>query len=267
MATAEVVAPAPEALLPDLIDLVEAAGRAILEIYHAGSEQVALKADRSPVTTADLASHRLLVAGLAQLTPGIPVLSEESRSIPWEERRGWSRHWLVDPLDGTKEFLHRNGEFTVNVALIDHGRPVLGVVGVPVRAELYVGSPTGAFLHQSEGEVRQLRAGGYDAAQRLRVAVSRSHPSAAVEELLARLGDPERIAVGSSLKLCLVARGDVDLYPRLGPIMEWDIAAAHAVVEAAGGFVRSVDDQLIRYGSEDLYAPWFIARRAGVDLD
>ena len=255
-------------LIPHLLDLVEQAGAAILEVYDgrsASEMKVRLKADRSPVTSADMASHRILLAGLQRLTPEIPVVSEESSATPWEERKLWGSYWLIDPLDGTKEFLNKNGEFTVNVALIVEGKPYLGVVGVPVRGEFYVGGPDGAFfLSGRQAEALDLDSGVYCGTRPVRVAVSRSHPSEAVQQLLDQLDSPQCVALGSSLKLCLLARGDVDLYPRLGPIMEWDIAAAHAVVLAAGAILRAVDGTEVIYNSEDLYAPWFIAHRKGV---
>ena len=259
------VASAPDHLIPQLLEIVERAGDAILEIYNQGAPEVSLKEDRSPLTAADLASHRVLVEGLSALTPEVPVLSEESASIPWEERRTWDRFWLVDPLDGTKEFIRRNGEFTVNVAWIEHGQPTLGVVGVPVQGRIFFGGPAGAYEKKlGENAARPFSTGTYQPSDRLRVVASRSHPSPAVEEFLERLDNPKRIAVGSSLKLILVALGEADLYPRLGPTMEWDIGAAQAVLAAAGGLIHTVDKEPLTYNKENQLNPWFIAQRPGV---
>lgn len=238
--------------------LARRAGAAILQIY-AGSFAVEYKADASPLTAADMAAHRLIVAGLAGLTPGIPVLSEESSSIDWSERRDWERYWLVDPLDGTREFVKRNGEFTVNIALIEHHAPVLGVVLVPVSGELYYGiAGEGAFLESAPGGLPrpiETRA----AAEVVRVAGSRSHGSERQAALLAHLGEHTLVPVGSSIKFCMVARGDADLYLRLGPTSEWDTAAAQCVVEQAGGAVVDLAGAPLRYNTgESLLNPEFL---------
>jgi 3'(2'), 5'-bisphosphate nucleotidase len=238
--------------------LARRAGAAILQIY-AGSFAVEYKADASPLTAADMAAHRLIVVGLAGLTPDIPVLSEESSSIDWDARRGWDRYWLVDPLDGTREFVKRNGEFTVNIALIEHHAPVLGVVLVPVSGELYYGiAGEGAFLESAPGGLPQpieTRA----AAEVVRVAGSRSHGSERQAALLAHLGEHTLVPVGSSIKFCMVARGDADLYLRLGPTSEWDTAAAQCVVEQAGGAVVDLAGAPLRYNTkESLLNPEFL---------
>jgi 3'(2'), 5'-bisphosphate nucleotidase len=193
------------------------------------------------------------------LTPDIPVLSEESSSIEWNERRGWERYWLVDPLDGTREFVKRNGEFTVNIALIEHHAPVLGVVLVPVSGELYYGvAGDGAFLESAPGGLpRPIET--RVAAQVVRVAGSRSHGSERQAALLAHLGAHTLVPVGSSLKFCMVARGDADLYLRLGPTSEWDTAAAQCVVEQAGGAVVDLAGAPLRYNTkESLLNPEFL---------
>jgi 3'(2'), 5'-bisphosphate nucleotidase len=256
----------PREFLPELLSLVEAAGEAILEVYDQGDAEVTLKEDRSPLTAADLASHRILVEGLQRLTPSVPVLSEESQSIPWSERRQWKRFWLVDPLDGTKEFIRRNGEFTVNVAWIENGSPTLGVVGVPVRGEVYFGGAGGSSYQENGAAPVPLVCESYDGVSPLRVVTSRSHPSPDVEDLLRRLDQPQRVSVGSSLKLCLLAQSRADLYPRLGPTMEWDIAAAHAVLVGAGGLIETTAGEPLVYNKPDLRSPWFIARRPGVTV-
>lgn len=222
-----------------VIDIAHRAGAAIMQVYANGFD-IERKADDSPVTSADLAAHRLIVQGLSELTPDIPVLSEESAQLPWETRRPWQRYWLVDPLDGTREFIKRNGEFSVNIALIEDGLPVFGVVQAPV---------TGVIWHGARGDKAYRRAGEQQSpittqvppAQPLRVAASRSHRSARTEELLARMGEIELVAQGSSLKFCRIAEGTLDVYPRLGPTSEWDTAAGQCVLEAAGGVLLAAD--------------------------
>ncbi|MBS0380869.1 MAG: 3'(2'),5'-bisphosphate nucleotidase CysQ [Proteobacteria bacterium] len=239
--------------------LARRAGAAILEVY-AGSFAVEHKADDSPLTAADMASHRVIVEGLHTLTPDIPVLSEESKSIAWATRRAWDRYWLVDPLDGTREFVKRNGEFTVNIALIENHVPVLGVVQLPVTGELYYGvAGEGAFLESSPGALPKPIA--TRAAQAVPVvAGSRSHGSDRQAEVLGRLGDYRLLPVGSSIKFCMVARGDADLYLRLGPTSEWDTAAAQCVVEQAGGKVVDLQGAPLRYNTKDsLLNPEFLA--------
>ncbi len=240
-----------------VIDIVRAAGDAIMEVYRQDFA-VEHKDDRSPLTQADLAAHRIIVAGLEILTPGVPVLSEESASLPWSERQAWTRYWLVDPLDGTREFVKKNGEFTVNIALIDSHEPVFGVVYAPVLAELLYGERgRGAFK----------RAGGEDvplhtrrpAVSPLRVAASRSHLDERTAALLTRLGEVETQSLGSSLKFCRIAEARIDVYPRFGPTSEWDTAAAQALVEAAGGVVLELDGRPLRYNRKDsLLNPYFI---------
>jgi 3'(2'), 5'-bisphosphate nucleotidase len=237
------------------------AGREILEVYGSDFEARS-KADDSPLTEADLRAHRLIVAELAKLTPQLPVLSEESAdTVGWEQRRGWQRYWLVDPLDGTREFIARNGEFTVNIALIEAHRPVLGVVHIPVSDTTYSGIPgVGAWREANERGVLPI---GVRRVARppLRLVGSRSHGSARLEAALAALGPHELRNAGSSIKLCLVAEGAADLYPRLGPTSEWDIAAGQAVVEAAGGqVVDLVSGAALRYNTHDgLLNPDFLA--------
>jgi 3'(2'), 5'-bisphosphate nucleotidase len=240
------------------IKLSLAAGAAIMEVY-AQDFPVEVKADDSPLTQADLASHRLIVAGLRALTPDIPVLSEEDADIPWSVRRTWSRHWLVDPLDGTREFVKKNGEFTVNIALIEDGRPVLGVVYAPVFDYLlHAEAGTGAFLRQPGGDVGAFTR--LPATSPLRVAASRSHLDPRTAAALERMGDTERHGLGSSLKFCRIAEGRIDVYPRFGPTSEWDTAAAQCVLEAAGGVVLRLDGTPLDYNRKDnILNPDFIA--------
>ena len=244
-------------LLPPVIDIARAAGREILAIYESDFE-VETKADHSPLTAADSAAHRLIVARLNELTPDIPVWSEESAAIPYSERAGWTRFWLVDPLDGTKEFIKRNGEFTVNIALVEGHEPVLGIVHVPVSGRDYFGARGhGAFL-DSGGEPQPIHV-QRPAADPVRVVGSRSHRGASLEHFLQKLGPHEIVPMGSSLKLCLVASGNADVYPRLGPTSEWDTAAAQAVVECAGGFVVDLDGHPLRYNTRvEVLNPYFI---------
>jgi 3'(2'), 5'-bisphosphate nucleotidase len=244
--------------LDELLRLARQAGDAILKIYNTDFE-VEHKQDNSPLTEADLASHRTIVSALERLTPDIPVLSEESSQIPFETRQGWQQYWLIDPLDGTKEFVKRNGEFTVNIALIEAGRPTLGVVYAPVLNRLYYGSiDNGAWRQDGEGAATSIQV-FTRRRQPVRVAGSRSHAGDSLKRYLDNLGNHQLVSMGSSLKLCLVAEGEADLYPRLGPTSEWDTAAAQAVVEAAGGKVTTLDLQPLRYNTKDsLLNPHFL---------
>jgi 3'(2'), 5'-bisphosphate nucleotidase len=246
------------ALREACVQLAQDAGAAILQVY-ARDFAVEFKDDDSPLTQADLASHRIIVDGLRALAPAVPILSEEDADIPWEVRRTWTRHWLVDPLDGTREFVKKNGEFTVNIALIEDGVPVLGVVFAPVFDYL---------LHAERGVGAFLRTGGEDiavltrrpATSPLRVAASRSHLDPRTAAALERMGDTEKHGLGSSLKFCRIAEGRIDVYPRFGPTSEWDTAAAQCVLEAAGGVVLRLDGEPLDYGrKENILNPDFIA--------
>lgn len=240
--------------------IARAAGAAILEIYHSDFA-VQTKADASPLTAADLAAQQVIMTGLTGLDPQLPVLSEEAKARPWSERQHWSRYWLVDPLDGTREFVKRNGEFTVNIALIDDHRSVLGVVLAPVTGELYVAEHGhGAWLQtHADGEWQRLRT--RPLAQLPVVAGSRSHGGAQGELLPQLVGaDYQLQPLGSSLKFCLIARGAADLYLRLGLTSEWDTAAAQCVLSEAGGEVLDMAGQPFRYNrGESLLNPEFIA--------
>lgn len=206
------------------------AGEAIMAVYQGKKPVEAnVKSDSSPVTAADIAAHQIIVAGLASLTPDIPVLSEESPQS-WEERQYWHRYWLVDPLDGTKEFLNRNGEFTVNIALIEQGIPVMGVIYAPALAVLYAAEGKMVWK-ESDGKRETISA---HRAYPPKVVCSRSHRDEQLELFLTSLGDYETTAVGSSLKFCLIAEGSAQIYPRFGPTCIWDTAAGHAIVRAAG---------------------------------
>ena len=238
-------------LMPDVIDLAVRAGHAILAIYNDSGYEVQRKDDRSPLTSADIASHRLIVDGLKALRPDWPILSEESAEVPFSERGQWRRYWLVDPLDGTREFIKRNGEFTVNIALIEDGVPVMGVVYAPAIDVRYAGiKGLGAWKCVARQEAEPVAACRLPGGP-VRVAGSRSHADERLQAYLERLGEHELRPMGSSLKSCLVAEGAADLYPRLGPTSEWDTAAAQAVVEAAGGHVTDTELRPLRYNQTD----------------
>ena len=252
-------------LLDQVISIARQAGDSILEIYHdEAGFNTETKADASPVTDADHAAHRIMFPALEQIDNEVPVLSEEGHLPAYEERALWHRYWIIDPLDGTKEFIKRNGEFTINIGLIENGVPTLGVVHVPVLNVTYAGAKgLGAFklkgASQQAIQVCKVPANGERAIQ---VVASRSHGSEAVEQCIEKLqkafGSVERKSMGSSLKLCLVAEGEADLYPRLAPTSEWDTAAAQAVVEAAGGVVLDNTLQELRYNTKaDILNPHF----------
>ena len=238
------------ALREGVVALARAAAVRILDVYGTAFD-VEHKADASPLTEADLASHACIVDGLERLTPDIPVLSEESADdVPSDLRRQWPVLWLVDPLDGTREFVKRNGEFTVNIALIVEGVAVFGVIQQPVTGLLWHGAAgQGAFRRDGDAESRI--ACRRPATSPLRVAASRSHRDARTEAFLQRLGETEPLAQGSSLKFCRIAEGAMDVYPRFGPTSEWDTAAGQAIVEAAGGLVVDPRGRPLRYNQRD----------------
>lgn len=245
-------------LLLDVTALAREAGRAILGVY-ASSFTVTEKDDHSPLTEADLQSERLILAGLRRLAPEIPVLSEESGQAPYLKRSAWDWLWLVDPLDGTREFVQRNGEFTVNIALVHDHRPVLGVVHAPVLArDYYAGEGIGAFRSDAAAAGRPIRVVARDPG-RVRVVGSRSHRGRSLDAFLARVGPHEFVEVGSSLKFCLVAEGLADVYPRLGPTSEWDTAAGQCVAEQAGARVLRLDGEPVSYNKGDeILNPHFV---------
>lgn len=229
------------------------AGRAIIKIYNdpENSSVVDFKADNSPLTLADKASHEVIVEAISKAYPEIPLLSEEGEDIKYSTRSTWDRYWLIDPLDGTKEFINRNGEFTVNIALIENRKPVFGVVYVPVTDVLYYGDSSGAFK-TSEGNVYKIHINNKG---NNRIAVrSKSHASPEEDTLYKQYEVTSFISVGSSLKFCMVAEGKADLYYRHGPTMEWDTGAGQAVLEAAGGSVYegNTTKKHFRYNKEDL---------------
>ncbi len=247
-------------LVEPVVALAREAGNAILAVY-ATDFDVQAKEDDTPLTRADMASHRVIVKGLEALTPGIPIISEESGLPAFDERRAWRRYWLIDPLDGTREFVNRNGEFTVNIALIEEHRPIVGVVHVPVSGKTYTGcAGAGASVRDEDGAPRAIRVAEQTAAP-VRVVGSRSHRGSSLDAFLERVGDVEMLPMGSSLKFCVVAEGLADIYPRLGPTSEWDTAAAQAVVEQAGGAVLELNGRPLAYNAkEDILNPYFLVR-------
>lgn len=255
--------------IPRVIELVRAAGTATLP-YWRSDVAVTAKVDASPVTAADLAAHHILLDGLQALAPEVPVLSEEAADIPLAERAAWTRWWLVDPLDGTKEFIAGSEEFTVNVALIERGRVVFGVVGIPANGRCYYGGVgLGAWRSEAPGDelpirVRLARALGFT------LVASKRHSSPAQESLLAglveRFGEPALANIGSSLKFCLLAEGNADCYPRLAPTSQWDTAAAQGVLEGAGGEVLDLAGEPLAYEARESFLnPSFLALPAAAE--
>lgn len=249
-----------EQLCYHCVEIAHDAGKAILDVYSTEFE-VEEKADKSPLTAADLASHNLIIERLHRLTPEIPILSEESASLPFEERARWQTYWLVDPLDGTREFVKRNGEFTVNIALIHQHKSILGVINVPVLDVDYFAWQDGGSFKSEQGDSAQkisVRKLTDNPDTLLTVAGSRSHGSQMMQHYMDKLGHVETISMGSSLKFCLVAEGKADLYPRLGLTSEWDTAAAHCIVEQAGGYITRTDMTPLDYNTKDsLLNPFF----------
>lgn len=252
-----------ETLINNVIELAVQAGKRIMEVYDTDFN-VEQKSDNTPLTAADMAAHNTIVDGLSKLTPEIPILSEESASIPFAERSQWQRYWLVDPLDGTREFVKRNGEFTVNIALIDNHESVLGVIYTPVTgATYYAARGTGAYKtiltgEDSKADTVQIHSRTKTPDSTI-IAGSRSHRGDSLEAFLQRVGEYEIISMGSSLKSCLVAEGAADIYPRLGPTSEWDTAAAQCVVEEAGGCIIKTNGEALRYNTKDsLLNPYFL---------
>ncbi|MEX2474385.1 3'(2'),5'-bisphosphate nucleotidase CysQ [Marinobacter sp.] len=244
-------------ILPEVLKIADAAGERVMEIYQTDFK-VNYKKDESPITAADVASHDVIVDGLQQLTPDIPVLSEEEANAPWDQRKHWQRFWLIDPIDGTREFTQRSGEFTVNIALIENGEPVLGVVTAPALNEAFWGAKgEGAFKRNGSGQVHPIHTADPGPAQR--VVASKNHLNEGTRSFIEKLGEHELVQAGSSLKFCRIAEGKADVYPRLGPTCEWDTAAAHAVLAAAGGKVETLEGKPLHYGKEDVLNPYFIA--------
>jgi 3'(2'), 5'-bisphosphate nucleotidase len=241
----------PEQLLSSVVEIAKQASDSILDVYNSDFD-VERKDDDSPLTAADMSSHKTIIEGLKEITPDIPILSEESVSIPYEERNQWNTYWLVDPLDGTKEFIKRNGEFTVNIALIQGHQPILGVVHIPVSdIAYYACAGYGAYklIPGNQPQAIHIRKTRTD---QITIAGSRSHANDMQKKLYNVLG-PNVVTInrGSSLKFCLIAEGEVDIYARFGPTSEWDTAAAHCVVKEAGGDVVDLTFKTLRYNTKD----------------
>lgn len=249
-----------EKLCRECVDIARDAGKAILAIYDTDFS-IEEKDDKSPLTEADLASHNLIIKRLSELTPGIPILSEESDKLPFEERASWQTYWLVDPLDGTREFIKHNGEFTVNIALIHQHKSIIGVINVPVLdVDYFAWENGGSFKSEQTAAAIPISVKKLDDSDNtpLSVAGSRSHGSEMMKHYMEKLGPVEMISMGSSLKFCLVAEGRADLYPRLGLTSEWDTAAAHCIVEQSGGYITKTDMTPLEYNTKDsLLNPFF----------
>lgn len=247
-----------------LLQIARNAGQKILAFYGTDAGVVA-KADDSPLTLADRASHELIAEKLASLTPDVPVISEEAELPNPEARAGWERFWLVDPLDGTKEFLKQTGEFTVNIGLVENGVPTVGVVYAPAIDLCYWTDGSTAWKKQGTGDAQRLVAGTYEGGKPVLVA-SRDHAGPEVAKLVARHPDADFRSMGSSLKFCLVAEGAADVYLRDVPTMEWDTAAAHAVLRAAGATLRQADGLPLAYNKPELRNPAIVTLRKGADV-
>jgi 3'(2'), 5'-bisphosphate nucleotidase len=251
-----------EEIIRPLVKIVEAASTAILEIYHrAGDIEIEKKGDDSPLTLADRKANEIIVAGLEQLPFQFPIISEENKLVAYEERKNYEYYWLVDPLDGTKEFIKRNGEFTVNIALVKKDRPVFGIISVPVQNKVYYGiKGQGAFWVEN-GTTTRLQANSYKMTDKgLRVVTSRSHMNEATANFVHQMNEPQFVSMGSSLKFMALAEGKADVYPRYGLCMEWDTGAAQIILEEAGGSVLQVDtNEPLVYNKENLLNPFFIA--------
>ena len=245
-------------LTNDALDIARLAGNRIVDVYG-GSYDVDLKSDNTPVTTADMVAHHIIMDNLQQLDPHLPVLSEESDGISFEERHGWETYWLVDPLDGTREFLRRNGEFSVNIALVHHHKPIAGVIFAPVLNLAYFATRgMGAYKQLGAGKPTPIRV--RNAPSPVTVARSRNPKTGPrMQHFLDELGEHEEIPMGSALKSCLVAEGAADVYARLGPTGEWDTGAAQCIVEEAGGYIQDVHRRKLTYNErESLINPAFL---------
>jgi 3'(2'), 5'-bisphosphate nucleotidase len=248
-------------LLKTAIRASEIASQEILNVYNSPDFGVEVKADHSPLTIADKRSHDAIESVLKETN--LPILSEEGKSIPYETRKSWKRFWLIDPLDGTKEFIKRNGEFTVNISLIEDERPVVGVVTIPVTGEVYYASENnGAYLNKNAMETALPKRKTVTLLEKgLRIVASRSHMDEETRRFISKLDSPELISAGSSLKFMLLASGKADVYPRFAPTMEWDTAAAHAVVNETGlSVIRTDNGQALSYNKENLLNPYFLCK-------
>ena len=247
--------------LNKLIEISINAGRAIMDIYKTDFN-FEKKSDQSPLTAADLCSHEIISDSLSKLSPKIPILSEESLDIPMSERSSWDEYWLIDPLDGTKEFINRNGEFTTNIALIKKNRPVFGIIHAPCLNQTYWGGELiGSYYLEGDlnSDIQKINASP-KSNQEIKIVCSRSHPSDDLKYILRMIGDHKKLSIGSSLKFCIIAKGEADCYLRLGPTSEWDTAAGEAIIRSSGGTVKAIDGSNLKYNKSDsILNPSFIA--------
>ena len=250
-----------------LIKISKNAGDAIMDIYESEFD-VNFKSDQSPLTKADILSNKIICQSLKKITPDVPILSEESSSIPYRERSKWNQYWLIDPLDGTKEFIKKNGEFTTNIALIYKNRPIFGMIHVPVSNEIFWGSKEMGSYHINGSSLSNKKkiSVSQKTNDNLRIVSSRSHPSGDLKRLLDKLENFELVSIGSSLKFCLIAKGEANCYPRLGPTSEWDIAAGDAILSSAGGTVCDMRGNPILYNrNKSFLNPNFLASSDKID--
>ena len=247
-------------LIEQLIEISKDAGKAILEVYNSDFDHQ-IKEDLSPLTKADTLSNNIIYERLEALTPDIPILSEENADIPFNIRSLWKQYWLVDPLDGTKEFIKKNGEFTTNIALIYENRPIFGMIHVPASNEIFWGSKEMGAYHLKGDSLSNKKkiSASQETKDSLRIVSSRSHPSGDLKILLDKLGKFKLVSVGSSLKFCLIAKGEADCYPRLGPTCEWDTAAGEIIAESAGANIVNLENKTMKYNhKEDYLNPHFL---------
>ena len=249
--------------ITNCLPIIQEAGRQVMEIYHdqEGGYEVSEKSDHSPLTKADRAAHKAICDRLKNHYPDIPIISEEQQEISYETRKGYEAFWLVDPLDGTKEFIKQNGEFTLNLALVYQGKPIAGIVAAPALERIYYAQQNaGAYLWDEHDQTHQLSVNRFSHADPgLRLVCSRSHMNEDTQAFVDQYKNPELVSMGSSLKFMLVAEGKADIYPRFGPTMEWDTGAAQAIVETAGGQVIANETQKpLEYNKPDLHNPWFL---------
>ena len=245
-------------LIEQLIGISKEAGKAILEVYNSDFDYQ-VKEDSSPLTKADTLSNNIICKGLQRITPEIPILSEENSNIPFGIRTSWEHYWLVDPLDGTKEFIKKNGEFTTNIALIRDQKPIFGLIHLPVKKHTYWGcEDKGSFFLDRTNNIRKINVSTNND-DPIRIAASRSHPSEELTDLLDKIKNYKLLEVGSSLKFCLIASGEADIYPRFGPTSEWDTAAGEAIARFAGGSIVDFENNNIIYNKgENLINPYFL---------
>ena len=254
-------------LSKNLLDISKLAGKAILEIYNTDDFGIEIKSDNSPLTKADKASNDIIEKRLTELYPEIPILSEEGKEIPFDKRKNWKQFWCVDPLDGTKEFIKRNGEFTVNIALIKDNKPIAGVIFVPVTNEIFYGDiKNGSFKIDSDGNKKQIRVSPKSPSDELSVVQSRSHSGDEENQFYSKYKIKQALSKGSSLKICLVAEGLAEIYFRGGPTWEWDTAAGHAILLGAGGYFVNKDKSELVYNKEVIKNFGFIASSFEIDF-